>query len=284
MSARDLLGVFASVYPAQPATAFWRAVEIAALARCEIPHGLGLDLGCGDGILTEILLDRIGPRRLVGIDIDPLEARAAERFAFYERVRICSADAIPEPDAAFDFVVSNSVLEHIPPLDGAMNEVGRVLKVGGRFFFTVPGPGFHANLRGSVLPWMRRDRYLASLDKRLAHFHYLDPDQWDAMMSRHGLVLDRCLGYMDRAQTQRWESLSRVTGGLLYSLFGSESRPIEIQRKLGARSLQNRHRLPKLLTRAVAGMVSAGVDIGTTTPSWVEPTDASCFLLEGHRR
>ena len=283
MSARELLAVFASAYPAQPATAFWRAIEIEALAGCDISGGLGLDLGCGDGILTKILLDRIGPRHLVGIDLDPSETKAARRFPFYDRVHTNSADSIPEPDETFDFVLANSVLEHIPPLEGAMDEVRRVLKPGGQFFFTVPAPGFHANVFGSVLPWVRRDDYLSALDKRLAHFHYLSTEQWVALLSRRGLVVHRCLGYLNRAQTRRWESLSRVTGGILYNLFGTETRPIDIQRKLGARRLQNDRRLPIVLAEAIASVVSAGVDLGATAPSWVDPKDASCFLLEGRR-
>jgi SAM-dependent methyltransferase len=157
MSKMDLFGTFAAAYPAQPATAFWRAIEIGALASRDIPGGLGLDLGCGDGLLTQILLERIGTRRLVGIDLDPLETEAAKRFPFYEEVHTCSADAMPLADDRFDFVISNSVLEHIPPLEGTIAEVGRVLKPGGRFFFTVPGPGFHANLAGALLPGSNRD-------------------------------------------------------------------------------------------------------------------------------
>jgi len=53
---QELLASFVGAYPAQPATAFWRAIEIGVLARRGLPVGLGLDLGCGDGILTDILL------------------------------------------------------------------------------------------------------------------------------------------------------------------------------------------------------------------------------------
>lgn len=283
MSKLDLFSTFTAAYPAQPATAFWRAIEIGALASRDIPHGLGLDLGCGDGLLTEILLDQIGPRNLIGIDLDPLETESARRFPFYERVDTCSADAIPEPDASFDFVVSNSVLEHIPPLEGTIAEVGRLLKPGGRFFFTVPGPGFHANLAGALAPWANRDTYLDTLDKRLAHFHYLSPAEWRALLERHGLVLDVCLGYLDRPETRRWETLSRFTGGLLYSAFGNQARPIEIQRKIGARALQNGMSLPAALATALSRLMRAGVDVAIDAPRWTPVEDASCLLIEGHR-
>lgn len=283
MSKHDLFSTFTSAYPAQPATAFWRAIEIGALASRDIPHGLGLDLGCGDGLLTDILLDQIGPRRLVGIDLDPLETEAARRFSFYDHVDTCSADAIPEPDASFDFVISNSVLEHIPPLEGTIAEVGRLLKPDGRFFFTVPGPGFHDNLAGALAPWGDRASYLEALDKRLAHFHYLSPADWSALLERHGLVLDVCLGYLDRPETRRWETLSRFTGGLLYSAFGNGARPIEIQRKLGARALQNGASLPAALATPLARLMRAGVDVAIDEPRWTPVDSASCLLIEGHR-
>jgi SAM-dependent methyltransferase len=280
---QQLLASFIGAYPAQPATAFWRAVEIGALARRGLPYGIGLDLGCGDGILTDILLQHTGPRSLVGIDLDPLETEAAARFPFYRRVHTCPGDDIPEPDGTFDFVLSNSVLEHIPDLEATIAEVSRVLKPGGRFLFTVPGPGFHENLAGSVFPHVDRAAYLDVIDRRLAHRHYLSRADWSAMCARNGLLLDSCLGYLDGRETRRWETLSRMTGGLLYSLFGETKRPIEIQRQLGARSLQNTVHLPKPMARAFAQLVSMGIPAGASASSWLATEAASCLLVEGHR-
>ncbi|HEY1545843.1 MAG TPA: class I SAM-dependent methyltransferase [Xanthobacteraceae bacterium] len=283
MTNRDLLNAFVGAYPAQPATAFWRAIEIGVLARCGLPEGLGLDLGCGDGILTDILLRETGPRTLIGVDIDPLETEAAARFPFYRRVHACPGDCIPEPDASFDFVLSNSVLEHIPDLEATIAEVSRLLRTDGRFVFTVPGPGFHENLGGSVLPFVNRAAYLGVIDRRLAHRHYLSPEQWQAMCARNGLVLDACRGYLDGRETRRWETLSRMTGGLLYSLLGEVRRPIEIQRRLGARDLQNKTRLPVPMARALAGLLSVGVPVDANASLWIAPEEASCLLVEGHR-
>lgn len=275
----ELLAEFVARYPAQPATAYWRGIEIDVLAQSDVPEGLGLDLGCGDGILTDILFRHMKRRpRLVGIDIDPLETEAAARYNFYDRIHTGSAAAIPEADATFDYVISNSVLEHIPELEPVIGEVGRVLKPGGRFYFTVPAPGFHSNLRGSVLPGMARERYLRDLDTRLAHFHYLSGAEWAAMCERNGLVLDGAEGYLDRAQTRRWESLSRMTGGLLHSLSFGRSRPIEIQRTLKLRTMQNTTSLPRPVAAALARVIAAGV--GATDTAHEPP---SCLLVRGHR-
>lgn len=275
----ELLTEFVARYPAQPATAYWRGIEIDVLARSLRSCGLGLDLGCGDGILTDILFRRMNQRpRLVGIDIDPLETEAAARYDFYERIHTGPAAVIPEADATFDYVISNSVLEHIPELEPVITEVARVLKPGGRFFFTVPAPGFHNNLRGSVLPGSSRERYLTDVDRRLAHFHYLSRADWAALCDRNRLVLDAAEGYLDRAQTRRWEDLSRMTGGLLHSLSFGRSRPIEIQRSLKLRTIQNTASLPRPVAAAMARVIAAGV--GRRGGRHDEP---SCLLVTGHR-
>jgi SAM-dependent methyltransferase len=273
---QDLMADFIAAYPAQPATAYWRGIEIAILVEAGLPQGLGLDLGCGDGILTEILLRHSGERRLVGIDIDPLETEAARKFGFYERVHTCTAHAIPEPDGTFDFIISNSVLEHIPNLEGVIAEASRVLKPGGEFLFTVPCPDFRDNLSGSLFGRVDRERYLSELDARLVHLNYLNEADWQAMCGRNGLILDSCEGYLTQAETQRWESLSRFTGGLFHTLTGGSKRPIEIQRKLGLRAFQNRTQLPRPAAKVIANLVSSGV-------AREEGKLPSCLLVRGHR-
>ena len=273
-----LLTDFVARYPAQPATAFFRSIEIEVLADAMRGHvgGVGLDLGCGDGILTDILFDRIGARPdLIGIDIDPLETEAAASYPFYRRIHIAPAQAIPEPDASIDYVVSNSVLEHIPDLDGVIAEVGRVLRPGGRFFFTVPSSQFRDNLSVG-LSGEARARYLDTLDRRLAHFHYLSPSDWHALCGRHGLTVDATDGYLDGAETRRWETLSNMTGGLLYKLAGGRERPIELQRRLKVRQLQNGMRMPRPIASALAHVVKANM---------AQDGEArrSCLLVTGRR-
>lgn len=276
--ANDLLLEFVSRYPAQPATAWFRAIEIDELADAmrEV-EGIGLDLGCGDGILTDILFARIGKRpSLVGVDPDPLETDAALSYDFYERIHTCGGAEIPEADGTFDYVFSNSVLEHIPDLEAVIAEVGRVLRPGGKFYFTVPGPGFHANLAGS-LSGRSRETYLTEIDKRLAHCHYLSAPDWDEMCQRNGLTLDSATGYVDRAETRRWETLSRMTGGLLHKLVGEKSRPIEIQRALKLRHFQNKQRLPHVVAAGLAKTISLGLKQDDADG------EQSCLLIVGHR-
>jgi SAM-dependent methyltransferase len=279
----ELLTAFVAAYPVQPATAYWRAIEINAILQYGLPEGFGLDLGCGDGILTSILLGRSGARKLVGIDLDPLEAKAAEAFPFYERVHVAPATAIPEQSGTFDFVVSNSVLEHIPDLEGTIAEMARLLRSGGRFLFTVPTPGFHRNLRGPLMPGITRSSYLQELDRRLVHHHYLSASDWRNVLEPHGMMLDACLGYLDAHETRRWESLSRMTGGLLYSVYGETQRPIEIQRSLSMRTLQNNTSLPRPLASVFGKVISFGASASHNTDLWSDEDVSSCLLVAGTR-
>lgn len=274
-----LLTDFVARYPAQPATAFFRSIEIEVLADAMRGHtqGVGLDLGCGDGILTDILFAAIGERPdLIGIDIDPLETEAAATYSFYRRIHTAPAQAIAEPDGSIDYVVSNSVLEHIPDLEGVITEVGRVLRPGGRFFFTVPSSDFRDNLSVD-LTGEARTRYLDRLDRRLAHFHYLSAADWHAICGRHGLTVETTDGYLDYPETRRWETLSNMTGGLLHTLTGGKDRPIELQRKLKVRQLQNRMRIPRPIASAVAHIVKANM------ADHQEQGRQSCLLVTGRR-
>ena len=128
--------------PYQPATNYWRAFEIDEVVRYGLPSGRGLDLGCGDGNLMGIILGPMGSRDLVGLDIDPRETSIARARNIYREVLTTPADHMPFQDGEFDFVFSNSVLEHIPNIDGVLREVWRVLRSGGRFVLTCQVPTF----------------------------------------------------------------------------------------------------------------------------------------------
>jgi len=222
--------------PWQPATNYWRAVELNSVQQHGIPKGRGLDLGCGDGKLTKILNDSIYDlnRRWTGVDPDPDETALAQEVGIYERVHTVAGSEIPEVSASFDFVFSNSVLEHIPDIDPVIAEVSRLLCENGKFIFTVPCDSFHDCLAGPVLGEVT-ENYLKELDNRCAHVRYWSLQQWDECLNRYHLKIISHLPYLSLHQVRRWEMLSNITGGLLYKLYGGQKRPIEIQRHLKMR-------------------------------------------------
>jgi hypothetical protein len=122
-----------------------------------------------------------------------------------------------------------------------------------------------------------RERYLAELDRRLVHFHYLSQVDWQQMCGRQGLTVDTAEGYISPSETRRWETLSRMTGGLLHSLSFGRRRPIEIQRALRLRQFQNSTRFPRSIASAIAKAISLGVDQDG------DEGIPSCLLVTGHR-
>lgn len=273
---RRLLRSLVRETPFQPATSWWRAIELAALLRHGLPQGTGLDLGCGDGKLMRVLLDAAGASpRLVGVDIDPLEVRDALASGVYARVHPAAGDRLPEPDSSFDFVLSNSVLEHIDAIEPVIAEVARVLRPGGAFLFTVPAERFHDCLAGPLLPWSDRARYMRRVDRRCAHRRYWSEAQWRACLAPHGIDVVRALPYLSAPEAQRWETLSRFTAGILYALARSRLQPIEIQRALGVRS--RTLRLPAWAAASVAAALAAGMGEDRSGRH-------ACLLVEARRR
>jgi SAM-dependent methyltransferase len=272
---RDLLYRLLAENPFQPATSWWRSIELAVVIERGLPPGRGLDLGCGDGKLMRILLDAApGPASLVGVDIDPQETRDAAASGVYQRVHTVPGERIPEADASFDFVFSNSVLEHIPEIEPVIAEVGRLLRPGGAFLFTVPGAQFHDCLAGPLLP-TDRQRYLDTIDRRCAHQRYWGEPEWRACLGRHGMDIAHSVAYLTAPEVRRWETLSRFTGGVLYTLAGGRMQPIEIQRALGVR--KPGMRLPSWAAGVLASTISAGVAAGPSAQH-------GCLLVEGRRR
>lgn len=99
-----------------------------------------LEIGCGRGVGTEIILERFEAGEVHAFDLDPDMVRLArERLVRYssDRVRLFAGDAenIEAPDESFDAVVDFGIIHHCPNWQRAVAEVRRVLKPGGKFFF-----------------------------------------------------------------------------------------------------------------------------------------------------
>lgn len=107
-----------------------------------------LDLGCGEGQVARLAAER-GARQVVGVDASAAQIREAHRRGGGPAYVRAAAVALPLASGMFDAVVSCLVLEHVADLDGALDEVSRVLRPGGRFvvflnhpLFQTPGSGW----------------------------------------------------------------------------------------------------------------------------------------------
>jgi SAM-dependent methyltransferase len=235
---RELMRRLAPANVFQPATMLWRVFEIEAVQRHATFSGRGIDIGCGDGELARVVFEASDPRpQVIGIEPDSRDCALARASGTYEAVHCVRGDAIPVAAATMDFVFSNSTLEHIPDIDPVIADAARVLRSAGEFVFTVPSEQFHACLRGGGLVAMlarRRGRtYAALIDERLAHHRYLSPEEWAELLRVHGFVDVHSERYFPMAAVRAWESLSNITGGLAFELFGARRATRQIQHQLG---------------------------------------------------
>ena len=97
-----------------------------------------LDLGSGAGTDSLIAAQMVGEEgRVTGIDMTQemlakARAAAAEMGATNVEFVEGEAERLPFPDASFDVVISNGVIDLIPDKDAVFTELYRVLAPGGR--------------------------------------------------------------------------------------------------------------------------------------------------------
>ena len=129
-----------------------------------------LDIACGTGVVARVAAARSGAAASVtGTDVNAGMLEAAARFAAEAGLaeivwRECDAAAMPLPDNAFDAALCQQGLQFMPDKPGAMAEIARVLKPGGRLALSVwktrapIGAAFAAVLdrqfgAGTTAPW-----------------------------------------------------------------------------------------------------------------------------------
>jgi ubiquinone/menaquinone biosynthesis C-methylase UbiE len=106
------------------------------MAQIALPAGARvLEIGCGNGATTKLIMQHVGPAQLVGIDPSPVFLEMArETFAGEPRVSFALGDAAVtrQADAFFDLVIAHTVYSHLVDPEGALAEARRVLRPGGQ--------------------------------------------------------------------------------------------------------------------------------------------------------
>jgi ubiquinone/menaquinone biosynthesis C-methylase UbiE len=95
-----------------------------------------IDLGCGTGVLFDMLRRLVGPKGMVlGIDFATRMLQRARKNFPFDNCLVIDADAaqLPIKSETFDLAVSFASFPHFADHKSVMNEVARILKPGGSF-------------------------------------------------------------------------------------------------------------------------------------------------------
>lgn len=109
------------------------------LAGLDLAGRTVLDVGCGSGGITALLVRDHGAARVFGIDVEaPVCAKArrrAEKAGLADRIEIREVrpGPFPVPDQSVDLVFSKDSIVHIPDKAALAREAFRVLRPGGWF-------------------------------------------------------------------------------------------------------------------------------------------------------
>jgi SAM-dependent methyltransferase len=166
------------------------------LDQLEASEGLEwLDVGCGTGALSEAILARFAPGRLVGVDASPGFVSRAQEIIRDPRASFLIGDAqeLPVGSAAFDIVVSGLVLNFVPDRLKALGEMKRAARPDGRVCFYVwdyPGGGVEF-MRAFWAAAISLDPDAADLSEA-RRFPFCEPSALQELAKAAGLVSIAC--------------------------------------------------------------------------------------------
>ena len=144
-----------------------------------------LDVGCGDGFWMEVLRD-LGFSDLLGVDLSyPLLARAKSkglRVAQYSVSRMSFR-------RKFDVILMCDVLEHLPDITGALNNVRDVLKEAGILYLIIP---VYDSLSSRFRRFAhRRSKIDEAQDHDETHLHAFSKRDVISLLNSHHLQVEK---------------------------------------------------------------------------------------------
>ncbi|MEA2171416.1 MAG: hypothetical protein QOF76_4716, partial [Solirubrobacteraceae bacterium] len=143
-----------------------------------------LDVGCGEGVLTHQWAQRLGDRRVVGIDLeDPkLAAEWERRAAPNLEYRVMAAEGLPFAAGEFDVATALEVLEHVPDPEARRAELARV--AGRALVVSVPREPLWRGLN------LARGAYVRALGNTPGHLHHWSKASFVRLLTQFGRVSD----------------------------------------------------------------------------------------------
>ncbi|GAB2453712.1 class I SAM-dependent methyltransferase [Nocardioides hungaricus] len=130
--------------PARRALQRWYEAPTLRRLGGSLPAGSrAVEIGCGSGHGTRLILDYFGAGHVDAVDLDPHMIGKAERRLrrYSDRARLAVGDATDlhavfgAGEAAYDAAFDFAIIHHIEDWRTALAEIARVLRPGGVFYF-----------------------------------------------------------------------------------------------------------------------------------------------------
>jgi 2-polyprenyl-3-methyl-5-hydroxy-6-metoxy-1,4-benzoquinol methylase len=145
-----------------------------------------LDVGCGEGVLTQRWAAQLADKPVLGIDLADrkLEAEWGARVRPNLEFRPFAGGELPFSEASFDLAAAIEVLEHVPDPEQTVAEMARV--AARHLLVSVPREPLWRALN------VARGAYLGELGNTPGHVNHWSKQSFVRMLARHGQVVEAC--------------------------------------------------------------------------------------------
>jgi 2-polyprenyl-3-methyl-5-hydroxy-6-metoxy-1,4-benzoquinol methylase len=143
-----------------------------------------LDVGCGEGVLVQRMAQRLGERRVVGVDLEEpsIQAGWARHRAPNLEYRTMRPQELPFEQDEFDTVSAIEVLEHLPDPERTLAQMARCARC--HLLVSVPREPLWRALN------LARGAYWTQLGNTPGHLNQWSRTAFVRLLSRHGEVVE----------------------------------------------------------------------------------------------
>ena len=143
-----------------------------------------LDVGCGEGVLAHRWAQRLGERRVVGIDLeeDSIQAGWEQHQAPNLEYIVMRAENLPFAANEFDLASAIEVLEHVPDPEHTLAEMARCAQR--HLLVSVPREPLWRALN------MARGAYWLQGGNTPGHLNHWSRRSFTSLLARHGTVAE----------------------------------------------------------------------------------------------